>query len=50
MIEEVDNKTKFNIMNDFDSLYIPYQFDLVFIKDVSKQEFIKSIERDGVIF
>lgn len=50
MIEEVDNKTRFNIMNDFDSLDIPYQVDLVFIKDVSKQEFLKSIERDGVIF
>ena len=50
MIEEVDNKTKFNIMNDFDLLDIPYQVDLVFIKDVSKQEFLKSIERDGVIF
>ena len=50
MLEEVDNKTKFNIMNDFDSLDIPYQVDLVFIKDVSKQEFLKSIERDGVVF
>ena len=50
VLEEVDNKTKFNIMNDFDSLDIPYQVDLVFIKDVSKQEFLKSIERDGVVF
>ena len=24
VIDEVDNKTEFNIMNDFDSLYIPY--------------------------
>ena len=50
VIDEVDNKTKFNIMNDFDLLDIPYQVDLVFIKDVSKQEFLKSIERDGVVF
>ena len=50
VLEEVDNKTKFNIMNDFDSLDIPYQVDLVFIKDVSKQEFLKSIEKDGVVF
>lgn len=50
VIDEVDDKTKFNIMNDFDLLDIPYQIDLVFIKDVSKQEFLKSIESDGVRF
>lgn len=37
-------------MNDFDLLDIPYQIDLIFIKDVSKKGFLESIERDGVIF
>lgn len=42
-----DNKDKFSIMNDFDLIDIPYQIDLVFIDDIKKQEFLKSIERDG---
>ena len=46
----VDDKTKFNIMNDFDMLDIPYMLDLVFTQDISKQEFLKSIERDGEIW
>ena len=37
-------------MNDFDMIDTPYQIDLVFTKDVKKQEFLESIERDGVIF
>lgn len=50
VIDDVDDKTKFNIMNDFDLLDIPYMVDLVFIQDVTKEEFLKSIKRDGVNF
>lgn len=46
----IEEKDKFNIMNDFDLLDIPYMVDVVFIQDISKQEFLKSIERDGVLF
>ena len=46
----IDNKTKYNIMNEFDLLDIPYMIDLIFIKDISKEELLKSIERDGVNF
>ena len=42
-----DSKEKFNIMNDVDLLDTPYQIDLVFVEDIKKQEFLKSIERDG---
>lgn len=37
-------------MNDLDLLDIPYQINLFFVKDISKKELIKSIERDGVLF
>lgn len=50
IIDDVDAKTKFNIMNDFDMIDIPYQIDLVFVIDVQKKEFLNSIERDGVVF
>ena len=49
-MDDVDAKTKFNIMNDFDMLDIPYMVDLVFTKDVTKKELLESIERDGVNF
>lgn len=50
IIDDVDAKTKFNIMNDFDMIDIPYQIDLVFVRDVQKEDFLNSIERDGVVF
>ena len=50
IMDDVDAKTKFNIMNDFDMIEIPYQIDLVFVIDVQKKEFLNSIERDGVVF
>ena len=43
-MDDVDAKTKFNIMNDFDMIEIPYQIDLVFVIDVQKKEFLNSIE------
>ena len=36
-------------MNDLDIIDNPYMIDLVFMQDISKKDFIKSIERDGVI-
>ena len=50
IINDVDEKKKFQIMNDFDMLDIPYMVDLVFTKDVTKKELLESIERDGVNF
>lgn len=48
--DSVDEKDKFNIMNDFDLLEIPYMIDVFFLQEISKEEFRKSIERDGVSF
>lgn len=50
VMDDIDAKTRFNIMNDFDLIDIPYTIDLVFIKSVTKKEFLESIERDGVKF
>lgn len=44
----INEKDKFNIRNEFDLLDIPYTIDLVFIQDITKKEFLKSIEKDGV--
>ena len=45
---EVSNQDKFNIMNDFDLLDIPYKIDLVFVSELVKEELIKEIESKGV--
>lgn len=45
---EVSAEDKFNIMNDFDLLEIPYKIDLVFVSELEKQELIKEIETKGV--
>ena len=45
---EVSEKDKFNIMNDFDLLEIPYKIDLVFVSELVKTELIKEIETKGV--
>ena len=50
IMNKIDEKSKFNIRNDFDLLDIPYMVDLVFIQDVTKEDFLKSIKRDGVKF
>ena len=47
---DIEDKTKFNIRNDFDMLDIPYMIDLIFVQDISKEELIKSIKKDGVDF
>ena len=45
----MEESDKYSIMNDLDIIDIPYMIDLVFMQDISKKDFIKSIERDGVI-
>ncbi|MBR2290329.1 MAG: nucleotidyltransferase domain-containing protein [Clostridia bacterium] len=47
---EACEDTKFHVLNEFDLLDIPYQVDVVFVKDIRKPEFLESIERDGVKF
>ena len=45
---EVSKQDKFNIMNDFDLLNIPYKIDLVFVSELEKEELIKEIQTKGV--
>lgn len=44
----VSKQDKFNIMNDFDLLDIPYKIDLVFMYELEKEELIKEIQTKGV--
>ena len=39
---------KFNIKDEFDNLIIPHTIDLIFVCDITKIEFLKSIENEGV--
>lgn len=45
-----DDREKFKIRNDFDLLDIPYTIDVLFVEEISKEELLKSIERDGIIY
>lgn len=45
---EVSKEDKFSISNDFDNIDTAYSIDLVFIQDITKEEFLNSINRDGV--
>lgn len=44
----VSKEDKFNIMNEFDLLDIPYKIDLVFVAELVKEELIKEIQTKGV--
>jgi len=44
----VTEENKFNIQNDFDKIDMPYTVDIVFVQDIKKEEFLNSINRDGV--
>lgn len=44
----IDRKEKFNILDDFDKLDIPYTMDIVFIQDINKKKFLESIIKEGV--
>lgn len=43
----IKEKEKINLKNEFDLLDIPYSIDLLFIQDITKEELLKSIEREG---
>lgn len=45
-----DDRQKYKIKNDFDLLDIPYTIDVLFIEEISKEELLKSIERDGIVY
>ena len=45
---EIKKEDKFNISNDFDKIDMAYSIDIVFIQDITKEEFLNSINRDGV--
>jgi predicted nucleotidyltransferase len=47
---DISENDKIHIKNDFDLLDIPYQIDIVFKQDIKKQEFLRSIEKDGIKF
>ena len=48
-IEQVKEDDEYKIKNDFDLLDIPYTFDLVFIKENTNIDLLKSIKNEGVI-
>lgn len=45
---EIKQEDKFSISNDFDKIDMAYSIDLVFVQDITKEEFLNSINRDGV--
>lgn len=47
-IDNVKEADIYIIQNDFDLLDIPYTFDLVFIKEHTNKELLKSIKNEGV--
>jgi len=48
IIDFVEDIEKFEIKNEFDLLDIPYSIDLIFVQDITKQEFLDSIKREGI--
>lgn len=42
-------KDKIQILNDFDLLEIPYMIDIVFCQDITKQELIEAIKKEGIL-
>lgn len=50
IIGNVTKKEKFDILNEFDLLDIPYTVDLVFVNEIKKEELLNSIEKEGVEF
>lgn len=43
----VDEYTEYKIMDEFDKLDIEYKMDLVFIKNIKNENFIKTILQEG---
>ncbi len=46
---DIKDEDEYKILNEFDLLDIPYTFDIVFVKKITKKEFINSILREGVV-
>lgn len=46
---DIKDEDEYKILNEFDLLDIPYTFDIVFVKKITKKEFINSILREGVL-
>ena len=44
--EEVDQKKRYEIMDDVDKIMTHHKIDLIFLQDVKNKEFIKNIDRD----
>lgn len=47
VINCLNDEEKFNIRNEIDLLDIPYMIDLIFTEEITKEELLNSIERDG---
>jgi hypothetical protein len=47
---EITKEDAFSILNEFDLLDTSYSIDIVFVKDLEKQELIKEIEKYGKEF
>lgn len=46
----VSEQDKFAILNEFDLLNIPYMIDIVFYKELEKEELKQSIDNEGIEF
>ena len=46
IFEEVSEKEKFEIMNEFDCLNLIYNIDLIFVSKDTKEELLESIIKD----
>ncbi len=46
----IPKEKQIEIMNDLDQINIPYMIDIVFLCELEKEELIKSIKRDGVVY
>ena len=44
----IDKKDKFNIVNEFDMIDMVYTMDIVFIEDITKNEFLDYILMEGI--
>lgn len=47
---ELKNEDKYAILNDIDLLDIPYTVDIVFVNEITKEELLESITKEGVDF
>ncbi len=47
---KISEQDKFAVLNDFDLLDIPYMIDVVFYDELEKEELIKSIDKEGILY